>query len=122
MGSGHYLGELVRLLSLDVFGDKIRRYQNKTVLNKRWGLSSNVVSQILEQFDSQNMQEIYRILRMDVGLQEFSGNDGKLFVQLCRVIVNRSADLSSTILLAVLEKTRLFHKIKGKELYVLNIW
>eukprot|EP01083_Nonionella_stella_P056160 148053_1 len=118
--SGQYLGELVRLLSLEVFGDKITRYENKTLLTKRWALKSPVVAQILERFDSQNMQQIYRILRMDLGLQEFSANDAKLFVQLCRVMVNRSADLSSTLLLGILEKAQLFSKIKGKELYVLD--
>ena len=109
----------IYLFSLDVFGDKIERY-NKSVLNQRWGLSTEVIAVILEQFDSQNMQDIYKILRMDLGLQEFSKDDGKLFVQLCRVIVNRSADLSSTLLLAIIEKCGLFSKIKGKELYVLN--
>ena len=87
---------------------------------KRWGLTSPVISNILRKFDSQNLSEIYRILRMDLGLQEFTKNDGKLFVQICRVIVNRSADLSATLLLGVLEKTGLFTKVKDKELYMLR--
>jgi len=120
MISGEYLGEMVRLLSLQVFGDKIQRYENETTLTQRWGLKSSIVSQILQRFDSQHMTEIYRILRIDLGLREFTMNDGKLFVQLCRVIVNRSADLAATLLLGVLEKTGLFTKIKDKELFVLE--
>eukprot|EP01084_Bolivina_argentea_P253290 425404_1 len=110
MISGYYLGELVRLLSIEVFRENITNYAQNTSLNFKWKFKSEIVSEILINYYDNNIQGILDILQSNkCGLINFNLNDAKIFGKICRLIINRSADIASALLLGALEKTRLFN-------------
>eukprot|EP01083_Nonionella_stella_P002528 7265_1 len=108
MISGHYLGELVRLVSIEVFREQITDYGENTPLNFRWQFKSETVSRILTDYYKQNLAGIVGILGTKYGLTQFTNSDANIFGRICRLIVNRSADLAATLLLGTLEKTGVY--------------
>ena len=61
MMSGYYLGELVRLLSIEVFRDSITNYAEGTPLNFAWQFRSETVSAILERYYEDDMDAVLEI-------------------------------------------------------------
>ena len=109
MISGYYLGELVRLLSLEVFREAVTDYAENTPLNFPWQFKSETVSAILKDYYEDNINGVLNILQSDkAGLVKFEQEDARIFAKICQLIVNRSADLAATLLLGTLEKTGLF--------------
>eukprot|EP01084_Bolivina_argentea_P109486 195713_1 len=98
--SGFYLGEMVRLLAIEIFGkDRIK--------SDKWEFKSEIVSAILKCYYDENIETILEILNgMDIILND--KNDGEIFGKICVLIVGRSADLAATLLLGTLEKTGLY--------------
>ena len=109
MISGHYLGELVRLLSIEVFRERITDYGESTSLNFKWRFEAETVSAVLARYYEEDIDGVLDIVRSDpCGLTSFTREDALIFAQICALIVNRSADLATTLLLGTLEKTGLF--------------
>jgi len=109
MISGYYLGELVRLLSLEVFREDITDYAENTPLNFPWKFRSETVSDVLTNYYQDNINGVLDILRGEKGgLTKFEQQDARVFAKICQLIINRSADLSATLLLGTLEKTGLY--------------
>ena len=110
MISGYYLGELVRLVSLEVFRENVTDYAESTPLNFPWKFKSETVSAILKNYYDDDIDACLEILHGDkCGLVKFDKLDATIFAKICQLIVNRSADLSATLLLGTLEKTGLFN-------------
>ena len=109
MMSGYYLGELVRLLSIEVFRENITNYGAQTSLNQKWQFKSPTVSAILTEYHNDNVDGILKILHgSDCKLTQFNQTDAVVFAKICQLIVNRSADLAATLLLGTMEKTGLY--------------
>eukprot|EP01084_Bolivina_argentea_P028497 52970_1 len=109
MISGRYLGELVRLLAIEVFKERITKYGEQSPLNVRWKFESKSVSYCLQNRLDNNVDGIVERLRGPKGgLKDFSKTDAEVFGRICHLIVNRSADLSATLLFGALEKTGVF--------------
>jgi len=124
MVGAKYIAELVRIHVLELFGrNKITGSMAVgSPLLERGGLSFEVITQVLKEFEHQHHQEYLRILQVDLGLDDFFASDGKLFVHIARVICNRAADLVATMLVGLLEKAGCFSSIKDEhsELFMLG--
>ena len=109
MISGYYLGELVRLLSLEVFRENITNYGEDTQLNFAFKLESETISDILGNYYNNDINGVLKILHGNkCNLKKFTSEDATVFAKCCILIINRSADLAATLLLGTLEKTGLY--------------
>jgi len=118
MMSGYYLGELVRLLAIDVFADRIT--ERDSAMNQRWAFKSETVSAILREYYSGDVEGVLEVLHDSCGLEDFGKHDAVIFAKICQLITNRSADLAAALLLGTLQKTGLFQWDPDVGIFELN--
>eukprot|EP01083_Nonionella_stella_P275499 935624_1 len=95
--SGTFIGELVRRLMLKVYGEHIG-------LNDAWSLQTERISDILRCFYENDLVGVLNIVKE----KQLDERDAVIIAKICQLIVNRSADLAATMLLATLEKSELY--------------
>jgi len=105
MISGYYMGELCRLLSIEIFREKITDLADKTILNECWKFTSEMVSEVLE-FDS-DYQALADHMQLTFNFIA-TLKEAAVFQSLCRLVTNRSADMAATCLTAVFERIGIF--------------
>ena len=84
MVSGHYIGELVRLLAIEVFAEQIVDHCDDNMpMNRRWGLSTQTVGDVLGMWYNGDIEGIQGIFKSDrCRLDHFSKNDVAIFAKL----------------------------------------
>jgi len=111
MISGMYLGELVRLVLLDVIPKSNPLYAALTSVN---AVSSKLVSEILSD-DSLGLRYVQQVLALPVGTKDQPGGlgvnvecftDRRRIKDVCLLIRDRSASLSAAAVAAILKRTR----------------
>jgi len=108
MMSGQYLGELVRLLSIQLFQEKITNNKN-SLFNDRNKLKGENISDLYHQYLEDKYASMLQILHnAPYHLTNFTEEDAFLLAKIIEIIIFRSADLSATLLSAVLEKAGMF--------------
>ncbi|ETO08827.1 hypothetical protein RFI_28561 [Reticulomyxa filosa] len=89
MISGYYIGEMCRLLMIEVFRERITDLGEESLLNERWRFTSEMVSEVLR-----------------------FGTD---YEGLLELVTQRSADMAATCLTAVFEKSGIFTTSKADD-------
>ena len=109
MVSGMYIPELVRLIFLQIFGEKVS--SASMMLQPFGAFTSKDVGDLLKYHYDMNydgmLSEIVNDKRYGFG-DAFDGRDCKIFGAICELIVNRSADLIAALLLGILQRIKFF--------------
>ena len=114
MISGMYLAEIVRLIFMQCFEDKMKtsNVSSTSIMRDRFGKFTAVeVGRILSYYYDADFEGLLNdIIRNDYryGLYDstFDKDDCKILGRICELIVNRSADLVAALLLGVLQRIK----------------
>lgn len=117
MVSGMYLGELCRLIAVDLISEKIlfggRAYGN---FNKNMAFSGEFVSQVLAD-RSRGLSGIISLLRR-LGVKDPGTEDGKTIRKICGLLALRAARISAAAIFAVI--TRIDPDIKKRHIVAID--
>lgn len=102
MVSGMYLGEIVRLVLLDLINNKLIFKDYKKVFSKKWHLETKNLS-LAESDTSKNLGKISNVLR-ELNVKHSTLDERKLFLKVCKLVSERAARISAASLSAVLLK------------------
>ena len=105
MISGHYIGEIVRLILLQLFGERIIKYGKQTPLNIKFSQNGVFLTRLLKFYMNNDINSGLKMIQNEYSLTDFNKNDIELIMDVCRIITHRSADICCSFLIAVMIKT-----------------
>ena len=110
MISGMYLGEIARLVCLDLIasGDLFSGRQSSR-MSKQWGFETAFMSH-MEDDITNNLCHIKNLVAKEFGISNISMTDRKLLKKICEIVSTRAARLSAAGIAAVVSK---IDKVQG---------
>jgi hexokinase len=101
MVSGMYLGELARLIFLDLIKNKLLLKDTANSSFKKPGIFETEHMSIIEGDHSDQLSEVHRLLKK-IGISDSTYEDRKLIQRICKTVLLRSATISVAAMSAVI--------------------